>query len=78
MLRKLLVAALVGGLSVLVVAALPFIDAVEKQDWASAKTLAVALVFAVVAGVMRAVVAYLTAFVPSDADQGLNLLGKYK
>lgn len=78
MLRKLLVAGFVGGLSVLVVAALPFINAVENQDWASAKTLGVALVFAVVAGVMRAVVAYLTAFVPSDADQGLNLVGKYR
>ena len=78
MLRKLFVAALSGALAYFVIAALPFLDAVEQQDWASLKTLGIGLVVGVAVAAARAVVAYLTAIVPSDAQQGVNLIGKYK
>lgn len=78
MLRKLAVAAFSGALAYFVVAALPFLTAVEAQDWASLKTLGTGLAIGVAVAAARAVVAYLTAFVPSDADQGLNIVGKYR
>lgn len=78
MLRKLAVAALSGALAYFVVAALPFLSAVEQQDWSSLSTLGTGLAVGCAVAAARAVVAYLTAFVPSDAEQGLNVVGKYR
>lgn len=78
MLRKLLVAAASGALAYFVVAALPFLNAVEQQDWASLSTIGTGLVVGCAVAAARAVIAYLTAFVPSDGDVGVSLIGKYR
>jgi uncharacterized membrane protein len=78
MIRKMLVAALSGALAYFVLAALPLLNAVERQDWASLSTLGIGLVVGVFVAAARAAIAYLTAIVPSDAANGVNLFGKYK
>lgn len=75
--RKMLVAGLAGALAYFVVAVLPFLDAVEKQDWDGGWSILKALAVGLAVAFGRALVASLTAFVPSDAEHGVNLLGKY-
>lgn len=78
LLRKVVVAFAVGFASVLVVGAPALIDAFEKQDWSNVKLAGWALVIGAIAGGLRALVALLFAFLPTDAENGVNLLGKYK
>jgi hypothetical protein len=76
--RKVLIAFGVGVGAAVVVKAGPVIDGIEAQDWPSASGAAVVLATGALAGGLRALVALLTAFVPTDALNGANLLGKWK
>ena len=76
--RKVGIAFGIGvGLAVVTKAG-PAIDGIESQDWPAAADAGRVLVFGALAGGLRALVALLTAFVPTDGDTGKNLLGKYK
>lgn len=78
MLRKLAIAGGSAALAYLVVAALPILDSLEAGDWDSLKRLGYAAGLGVAAAAARGVIAYLTAFVPSDSHEGVNLVGKYR
>ena len=78
MLRKLAIAGGTAALAYLVVAALPILDALEAGDWDSLKRLGYAAGLGLAAAAVRGVIAYLTAFTPSDAQVGANLVGKYR
>lgn len=76
--RKALVAFGVAALAVFVTASPSLIDLFESQDWGNLKTAAWSLVMGAIAAGFRALVSLLTAFVPSDADHGVSLVGKFK
>lgn len=75
--RKILITFAIASVSFFVGVAPSLIDAFEKQDWSNLKTLAWSAVFGVAAAGGRAVISLLTAWVPTDADVGVNLTGKY-
>lgn len=76
--RKVAIAFGIGAGAIITVKAGPLIDDIEHLDWPAAADAASVLAGATVAGGLRALVALLTAWVPTDADTGKNLLGKYK
>jgi len=76
--RKVGIAFGVGAGAVITVKSGPVIDDIENLDWPAAADAAYVLAGATVAGGLRALVALLTAWVPTDADTGKNLLGKYR
>lgn len=76
--RKVAIAFGIGAATIITVKAGPVIDGIEHQDWPSAADAATVLGAGAIAGGLRALVALLTAWVPTDADVGKNLLGKYK
>jgi hypothetical protein len=76
--RKVAIAAGIGFALVLVARGGTIADAVEAGDWDLVGELGYALLLAGAAGALRAIVALTTAFVPTDALNGANLLGKWK
>lgn len=76
--RKIVVAFVVGFGAVFVLGAPALIDLFEKQDWSNLTVAAWALVVGGVAGGFRALLALLTAFLPTDAQTGVNVVGKFK
>jgi hypothetical protein len=76
--RKIAIAFGIGAGLAIVTKAGPAIDGIENQDWPAAAEAGRVLVFGTIAGGLRALVAFLTAFVPTDGDTGANLLGKYR
>lgn len=76
--RKVAIAFGIGAGLAVVTKAGPAIDGIENQDWPAAYDAGRVLVFGATAGGLRALVALLTAFVPTDRDTGANLLGKYR
>lgn len=76
--RKIAIAFGVGAGAVIVVQAPGLLDALTGQDWAEFKVLGWTLLIGALAGGLRALVALLFAFVPGDAADGVNLLGKFK
>jgi hypothetical protein len=77
LLRKVAIAAGIGAATAIVLKAGPAIDAIEAGDLPSAGDAALVLLYAAVAGVLRALVGLLFAFVPTDALHGVNLAGKW-
>jgi hypothetical protein len=78
LLRKVLLAFAAGAGAVFVLGAPALIDAFEAQDWSNLQALAWALLVGALAGGFRALLALLTAFVPTDAQTGVNVVGKFK
>lgn len=76
--RKVAIAFGIGAGTVFVIKAGPVIDGIEHQDWPAAADAAYILAAGAIAGGLRALVALLTAFVPTDGQTGANLLGKYR
>ena len=76
--RKIAIAFAVGAGAAIIVKAGPAIDAREAQDWPEAGDAGIVLLTGAVAGGLRGLVALTTAFVPTDALDGVNLLGKWK
>lgn len=77
-LRKLLVAFAVGAGAYFLGVAPDVVDLFESNDWEGLESVGKAALFGTAAAGFRAVIALLTAFVPSDAQYGANILGKYK
>jgi hypothetical protein len=77
LLRKIAIAFAVGFGGYFVVAAPDLIGLFELQDWNGLKTAGWAVVIGGAAAGLRALLALLTAFVPSDAENGVNLVGKF-
>lgn len=78
LLRKIAIAFGIGAGLAIVTKASPAIDAIEAQDFPEAYDAGRVLLFGSIAGGLRGLVALLTAFVPSDAQTGANLLGRFK
>jgi hypothetical protein len=76
--KKLAITFVVTFAAVFLAGAPGLIDAFEGADYSSLEAGAVALALAALAASFRAIVALTTAFVPSDAETGFNLLGEYK
>jgi len=76
--RKVAIAFGIGAGLVIILKAGPVIDALEAGDWPAVKDGGYVLLAGAIAGGLRALVALLTAFVPTDALSGVNLLGKWK
>jgi hypothetical protein len=76
--RKAAIAFAVGAGIFFLAAAPSLVDAFQKEDWTDLGALGRAALFGAVAAGARALISYLTAFVPSDAEHGVNLIGKYK
>ena len=67
------------GFGVFFLAAAPsLVDAFETSDWTNLEALAVAALMGAIGAGARALIALLTAFVPTDAENGINLVGKFK
>lgn len=82
-LRKIGLAFVVGFAAVFLPGLIGIIDGLEgavagEVDWTLQLNLLASLVLGAAAAGIRALLMYLTAFVPSDAQQGVNLLGAYK
>lgn len=77
-LRKLAIAFAVAFGAALLSAAPDAIGLFEIQDWDGLSELGSAAVIGAAAAGFRALVALLTAFVPSDGQEGANLVGKFK
>jgi hypothetical protein len=77
LLRKMAITFVVAFAAVFLPAALGIIDAVEARDWASIEALSWSAFIAAIAAGLRALVALLFAFVPTDGADGVNLAGKY-
>lgn len=76
--RKLLIAFAVGAGAYLLGVLPDIVDAFEANDWDGFESLGKAALYGTAAAGVRAVIALLTAFVPSDSQVGVNILGKYK
>lgn len=76
--RKIAIAFAVGAGAAVIVKAGPAIDAIEAQDWPEAGDAGLVLLTGAVAGGLRGLVALTTAFVPTDALSGFNVLGKWR
>lgn len=75
--RKIAIAFAVAFGAALLTAAPDAIGLFEIQDWDGLAELGSAAVIGALAAGFRALVALLTAFVPTDAQNGVNLAGKY-
>lgn len=76
-LRKLAITFFVAFAAALLSAAPDAIGLFEIQDWDGLGELGSAALIAAIAAGFRALVALLTAFVPTDAESGVNVAGKY-
>lgn len=76
-LRKVAIAFVVAFGAALLSAAPDAIGLFEIQDWDGLSELGSAAFIGAAAAGFRALVALLTAFVPTDSDTGLNLAGRY-
>lgn len=76
--RKVAIAFGVGAGAVVVKKAAPVLDGVDELDWPTVAQAGQVLLFGAIAGGLRAVVSLLTAWVPSDGENGVNLVGKYR
>jgi hypothetical protein len=76
--RKVAIAFAIGAGLAIVTRAGPAIDALEAQDFPEAYDAARVVAFGAVAGGLRGLISLVSAFVPSDADVGVNLLGAFK
>lgn len=76
--RKIGIAFGIGAGLAIVTKAGPAIDGIENQDWPAAYDAGRVLLFGTFAGGLRALVALLTAFVPTDSDVGVSLVGRYR
>ena len=76
--RKVAIAAGIGAGLAIVTKAGPALDALENGDFPELWDAGRVLLFAVLAGAGRALVALTTAWLPTDALHGTNLVGKWK
>lgn len=82
-LRKLGIAFVSGALGTFVVSALPILDKLDELakgevDFSIILALLISLAAGVFTAGVRAAIAFLTAYVPTDAMYGKNALGTYK
>jgi len=76
--RKVAIAFGVGVGAAVVIKAPAAIDALETQNVPELVDAGKVLLYGAAAGGLRALVALLTAFVPTDSQVGANLIGKFK